>query len=64
MNKSALIIPMPKLNDEAAAGLRNFLQELLYAVEEHYYQQFVRHYNQNYCGVPDFDEIDDDKEPF
>lgn len=48
MDKPVLIIEMPELNDEAAVGLQQFLQELTNAFESHYLSQIKRYYRQLY----------------
>lgn len=48
MDKQMLIIEMPELNDEAAAGLQYFLQELTNAFESHYLNQIKRYYERLY----------------
>lgn len=45
MDKSALIISMPKLSDEAAAGLYNALLTFTDSVESHYFYQIRRYYS-------------------
>lgn len=47
MDKSALIIPMPKLSDEAAAGFYNALLTFMEAVESHYFYQLRQYYRSN-----------------
>jgi hypothetical protein len=39
MDKSVLIIEMPKLDDKAAVDLQQFLQDLTNAFENHYLNQ-------------------------
>ena len=34
----------PELSDEAAASLQNFINALMYAVDEQYYKQIHHHY--------------------
>ena len=49
MDKPVLVIEMPELDDEAAVGLQQFLQELTNAFESHYLRQIKRYYRQLYC---------------
>jgi recombinational DNA repair ATPase RecF len=39
-----LIIEMPKLSNESAAMIRNFLESLLYSFEAHYFIQIREYY--------------------
>jgi hypothetical protein len=48
MDKSAKIIYMPQLSDEAAVGVRSFLQELIDAVESQYFSQLRRYYSADF----------------
>lgn len=48
MDKSVKIIYMPKLSDEAAAGVYSFLQEPVDSVESEYFYQLRRHYSSNF----------------
>lgn len=48
MDKPVLVIEMPELDDEAAVGLQQFLQELTNAFESHYLRQIKRYYRQLY----------------
>jgi len=48
MDKSVLIIEMPELDDEAAVGFQQFLQELTNAFESHYLHQIKRYYRKLY----------------
>jgi hypothetical protein len=56
MDKPVLIIEMPPLNDEAAAGAYNFLQELIIAFEAHYFHQLQR-YDRKSSWIDDSDEL-------
>jgi len=47
MDKPVLIIEMPPLSDEAAAGAHHFLQELMIAFEAHYFHQLQRYYHKS-----------------
>lgn len=39
MDKPVLIVDLPELDDNALAGLQNFLQELMIAFEAHYFHR-------------------------
>ncbi len=46
MDKPRLIIKLPELDDNALAGLQNFLQELMMAFDAHYFivfEDFILH---------------------
>ncbi len=44
MKYQRITIELPALTDEAAASLQNFINALMYAVDEQYYKQIHRHY--------------------
>ena len=44
MKKQKIVIELPELSDEAAASLQNFINALMYAVDEQYYKQIHHHY--------------------
>ena len=51
MDNPVLIIEAPKLNDESAASIQEFLHALMSAIDAHYYQQITRHYrNKTRCS--------------
>ena len=37
-------LELPELTDESAAALQNFIQALMYAIDEQYYKQIHRHH--------------------
>ena len=44
MNDQHIKFDFPALTDEAAASLFNFMQALMYAIDEQFYKQIHRHY--------------------
>jgi hypothetical protein len=44
MKKQKIVIELPELSEEAAASLQNFINALMYAVDEQYYKQIHHHY--------------------
>lgn len=44
MNHQKITLEIPPLTDESAAALQCFLNQLMYAVDEHHYAQIQRHY--------------------
>jgi hypothetical protein len=44
MKYQHITFELPALTDEAAASLQNFINALMYAVDEQYYKQIHRHY--------------------
>ena len=63
MRKSIIKIEAPKLNDESAESLHNFLYELLDVFESHYYCQLQRH--QRHLSRTRFlENLTKDEEPF
>jgi len=44
MNYQRLIIELPILPDEAAAYLHKFIEALMHAIDDQYYQQMHRYY--------------------
>jgi len=55
MDKSALIIEMPELDDKAAVELQQFLQDLTNAFENHYLFQIKRCYQKLYLDEAEQD---------
>lgn len=55
MDKSALIIEMPELDDKAAVELQQFLQDLTNAFENHYLFQIKRYYQKLYLDEAEQD---------
>lgn len=45
MNYQHLELEFPALTDEAAAHLHNFINALMYAIDEQYYKQIHRYYS-------------------
>ena len=68
MDNVTLIIDAPILDDESAANVYQFLQDLTLAFESHYYKQLVRHSrNQEpncYDNEPGEQPFFDDEIPF
>jgi len=55
MDKEVILVEMPKLSDEAAIHLYDFLQAAALAFESHYYTQ-IRSYYQQYSLNKDAEE--------
>ena len=59
MDRPVLIIEMPDLSYEQAAGIENFLHALINAFENHHHQQLREYYRQLELDVDLGDVIDD-----
>lgn len=62
MDKPILIVEAPELDDDAAARVYEFLQDLVLGFEAHYYTQLVR--RERNRQVPDLQSNENDDEPF
>lgn len=62
MDQPVLIIDAPNLSNEAVEGVQDFLQELMNAIDSHYY--FRRKYNEkSYCTcAQSFNEVTEEDE--
>ena len=66
MNPHALmLVDPPRLSDDAASEMRDFLYELINAFENHYRVQLQRHCQTSQPPQPDlFEDFDDGAPPF
>lgn len=62
MDKPVLIIEAPELDDDGAASVYHFLQELVLAFESHYYAQLVRQERNRQVPDPDWQSDQNDEE--
>jgi hypothetical protein len=49
MDKSVLIVELPKLSDEAVTSIYDFLQEITLAFESRYLHQLRRYQRGSFC---------------
>ncbi len=62
---SLMLVDPPRLSDETASEMREFLYELINAFENQYRNQLQRHYERNQPQRPNpFEDLDDDSPPF